>query len=64
MDLNTEITVLTALATVLFVVGTVFVLLFGATLTTVGIVLIVASVLVLFVDLADVIGNWRRVSGE
>jgi hypothetical protein len=64
MELNTELTVLTALATVLFVVGTLFVLFFGPTLTTVGIVLIVASVLVLFVDVADVIGNWRRVSGE
>jgi hypothetical protein len=64
MDLKTEITVLTALSTALFVVGTLFILFFGATLATVGLVLIVASVLVLFVDVADVIGNWEQVVKE
>jgi hypothetical protein len=64
MDLNAELTVLTALSTVLFAAGTLFILFFGATLATVGIVLIVASVLVLFVDVADVIGNWEQVAKE
>lgn len=64
MKLNTEISVLTLLSTVLFVVGTLFVLFFGPTVTIVGMVLIVASVLVLFVDVATVIGNWRSVTGE
>jgi len=64
MDLNTEITLLTALSAVTFFVGILLVLFFGPTLTTVGIVLITVGAVVFVVDLMDAIGHWRRISGE
>ena len=57
MDLDTEITALTTLSAVMFLVGTLLILFFGPTLTIVGMVLITASVLVFIVDVADVLGR-------
>lgn len=64
MNLNTEITILTALSAGMFLVGTLLILFYGPTLTIVGLVLFTAGTLAFLVDVTDVIGHWRRFSDE
>jgi len=64
MDLGFEITALTALSAIAFLGGVLLVLFAGPTLTAVGIVLVTVGTLLFVVDVADVMGYWRRVSGE
>lgn len=64
MDLELEVTVLTLVSTVAFLAGIVLVLLYGPTLTMVGVLLIIGSTVVFLLDLADVVGHWGKLTGE
>lgn len=64
MDWDFEITFLTLLTTLFFLVGTVLILFAGPTLTIVGIGLITLSAIVFVVDMVDIVGHWRRITNE
>lgn len=64
MDLGFEITALTLLSAVLLLAGILLIVFFGPTLTITGIVLVTLSAVVFIADIADIIGHWRRISGE
>ena len=64
MDIGVEITVLTLISTVAFFGGILLILFFSPALRIVGIVLVAVSSIVLLIDLADIVGHWRRLSGE
>lgn len=64
MDLGVEITLLTVLSAVLFLVGILLIVISGPTLTILGIVLVILSAVVFLVDIADILGHWRRITDE
>lgn len=64
MDLGVEITLLTVLSAVLFLVGILLIVISGPTLTIIGIVLVILSAVVFLVDIADILGHWRRITDE
>lgn len=55
---------LTAVTTATMIVGVLLILFFEAELTILGLVLIAISWLVFLVDAVDVLGKWRRTTGE
>lgn len=64
MDLDFEIASLTVLSAILFLVGILLVVFSGPTLTIIGIVLVSLSGVVFIVDMVDIVGHWRRITGE
>lgn len=64
MAVEFDITALTLLSGVLLLGGMLIIVFAGPTLTVVGIVLVTLSAVVFIADIADVIGHWRRISGE
>ena len=64
MDLGFEITSLTLLSAVLFLVGILLIVFSGPTLTIIGIVLVSLSAVVFIADMVDIVGHWRRITGE
>lgn len=59
MDFDSRETLLTLGTSVTMLVGIALVLFFGATLTIVGILLVVASSILFVVDSADLLAKWR-----
>lgn len=64
MDLAVEISALTLVSAVFFLGGILLIVFTGPTPTIIGIVLVVISAVVFLVDMADVLGHWRRITGE